>query len=128
MPRGPTDHRPRLVIEHAGRLAELLGSVERAAANLRARRRPANVNRSFAANPGASLSSSSPFSEDEVRRLYWLRATVIAERHRLGSAQQACFDHQACRRLAFALWLRCRRSLNEEIEPEGSAPGREGED
>jgi hypothetical protein len=59
-----------------------------------------------------------------LRRLYWLRATVVAEHHRLGGDQRPCSDHQACRRLAFALWLRCRGSLSDEIEPGGSARAR----
>ena len=53
-----------------------------------------------------------PFSDDEIRRLYWLRSTVVAEWH-LAPPGQPCPDHQACRRLAFALWLRCTGCLSE---------------
>jgi len=52
------------------------------------------------------------FSEDEIRRLYWLRGTFVAEQH-LVPWGQPCPDHQACRRLAFALWLRCTGRLSE---------------
>jgi hypothetical protein len=111
MPWTPTDRRRRLIIGLVGRLAGLVGNLELAVASFWSRRWTSSLNRSFAPNPDANRSSDSHFSEDELRRLYWLRATVIAERHRLGTNQQVCSDHQACRRLAFALWLRCRRSL-----------------
>ena len=52
------------------------------------------------------------FSQDEIRRLYWLRCTFVAEQH-LVPWGQPCPDHQACRRLAFALWLRCTGRLSE---------------
>ena len=52
------------------------------------------------------------FSQDEIRRLYWLRGTLIAEQHLLPPGQ-ACPDHQACGRLAFGLWLRCTGRLSE---------------
>lgn len=53
------------------------------------------------------------FTEDELRRLIWLHATVAAERH-LVPPGKPCGDHQACRRLAFALWLRFTRRLVED--------------
>jgi len=53
-----------------------------------------------------------PFNEHEIRRLYWLWATVCAERH-LVPTDQPCPDHTACRRLAFVLWLRCTDRLSE---------------
>lgn len=56
------------------------------------------------------------FSDDEIRRLYWLWGTVVAEQH-LVSPGQPCPDHQACRRLAFALWLRCTGRLSEADAP-----------
>ncbi len=52
-----------------------------------------------------------PFSDDEIRRLYWLKGTWVAEQH-LVPADQRCPDHQACRRLAFALWLRSTGRLS----------------
>jgi len=57
-----------------------------------------------------------PFSDDEVRRLYWLKLTWIAERH-LVPPGQPCPDHQACRRLAFALWLRSTGRLSSTAQP-----------
>jgi hypothetical protein len=53
-----------------------------------------------------------PFSEEEIRRLYWVRGTFAAEQH-LVPWRQPCPDHQACRRLAFALWLRCTERISE---------------
>src|SRR5207247_3715493 len=38
----------------------------------------------------------------------WLSGTVAAERH-LVSIDEPCPDHEQCRRLAFALWLRGHR-------------------
>ncbi len=51
-------------------------------------------------------------TENEIRRLVWLRGTVAAERH-LVPIDQPCPDHEQCRRLAFALWLRVTDRLSE---------------
>jgi hypothetical protein len=56
------------------------------------------------------------FTQDEVRRLIWLRGAVAAERH-LVPHGQACPEHQACRRLAFALWLYATHRLSEGDQP-----------
>jgi hypothetical protein len=72
----------------------------------------------FSTRPFAYRPTVNPFTEGELRRLQWVRVTVIAERHRLEGPHQSCDDHQACRRLAFALWLRCRGSLNEFTDTE----------
>jgi hypothetical protein len=56
------------------------------------------------------------FTEDELRRLIWLRGAVAAER-RLVPRDQACPEHQACRRLAFALWLYATHRLSEGDQP-----------
>jgi hypothetical protein len=56
------------------------------------------------------------FTEDELRRLIWLRGAVAAER-RLVPHDQACPEHQACRRLAFALWLYATHRLSEGDQP-----------
>jgi hypothetical protein len=124
---GPTDRRRGLISGIAGRLAALLDGVE-VAASLCSSRWSSSFKQAFAATRASALTSDSPFSVDELRRLYWLRATVVAERHRLGGGLRACSDHQACRRLGFAVWLRCRGSMSEEIEPEESAPAGESED
>jgi hypothetical protein len=65
------------------------------------------------AAPVASDSLLAPFDEEEIVRLYWLHSTVVAERHLVPRGEQ-CQDHQACRRLASALWLRCTGRLSEE--------------
>ena len=67
--------------------------------------------------PGPSLLTTIPnalacFTVDEARRLVWLEGTVAAERH-LMPVDQSCPDHQRCRRLAFALWLRVTDRLSE---------------
>ena len=56
-----------------------------------------------------------PFTEDELRRLIWLQATVAAEHH-LVPRGEPCGDHQACRRLAFARWLGVTGRLVEGAE------------
>ena len=56
-------------------------------------------------------------TENERRRLLWLRGTVAAERH-LVPIDQPCPDHGQCRRLAFALWLRVTDRLSELSESE----------
>jgi hypothetical protein len=61
----------------------------------------------------ASDAPLAAFDDEQVLRLCWLRSTVVAERY-LVLPGQPCPDHQACRRLAFALWLRCTRRLTED--------------
>ena len=62
------------------------------------------------------------FTESEIRRLVWLRGIVAAEHH-LVPIDQPCPDHEHCRRLAFALWLRVTDRLSELSESEcPSAP------
>jgi hypothetical protein len=56
------------------------------------------------------------FTEDELRRLIWLRGAIAAERH-LVPHDQPCPEHQACRRLAFALWLYATHRLSEGDQP-----------
>ena len=55
------------------------------------------------------------FTEDELRRLIWLRATVAAEHHPIHPGEP-CGDHQACGRLALALRLRVTGRLVEGVE------------
>jgi hypothetical protein len=67
------------------------------------------------AEPATLATSDAPlgsFNDEQVLRLCWLRSTVVAERYLVASGQP-CPDHQACRRLAFALWLRCTNRLSE---------------
>ena len=51
-------------------------------------------------------------TENEIRRLAWLSGTLAGERH-LVPIDQPCRDHEQCRRLAFALWLRVTNRLSE---------------
>ena len=72
--------------------------------------------------PGLSPLTTTPntlacFTESEIRRLVWLRGIVAAERH-LVPIDQPCPDHEQCRRLAFALWLRVTDRLSELSELE----------
>ncbi len=72
--------------------------------------------------PGPSPLSTKPnllacFTESEIRRLVWLSGIVAAERH-LVPIDQPCPDHDHCRRLAFALWLRVTDRLSELSESE----------
>ena len=53
-----------------------------------------------------------PFTGEACLRLCWLRITINAERS-LVPRDRLCSDHQACRRLAFALWLRCSGRLSD---------------
>ena len=53
------------------------------------------------------------FSKAEIRRLYWVRATFVAERFRFPIGEP-CTDHDDCRRLAFALWLRCSGRISDD--------------
>ena len=77
--------------------------------------------------PGPNTLSTTPnalacLTENEIRRLVWLSGTVAAERH-LVPIDQPCPDHEHCRRLAFALWLRVTDRLSELSESEcPSAP------
>ena len=50
-------------------------------------------------------------NDDHLRRLTWVQATAAAERHLVG-LDRLCTDHQACRRLAYALWLRVSRRIS----------------
>ncbi|MBV9322773.1 MAG: hypothetical protein JO352_03175 [Chloroflexi bacterium] len=54
-----------------------------------------------------------PFDGETCLRLCWLQITVLAERS-LVTRDQPCPDHQVCRRLAFALWLRCSGRLSDK--------------
>src|ERR1700687_4573548 len=72
--------------------------------------------------PGPSPLTTTPntlacFTESEIRSLVWLRGTVAAERH-LVPIDQPCPDHEQCRRLAFALWLRVTEHLSEVADPD----------
>src|SRR4051794_7932944 len=57
-----------------------------------------------------------PFDGETCLRLCWLLLTVLAERCLVQSGQP-CPDHQACRRLAFALWLRCSGRVSDNTRP-----------
>jgi hypothetical protein len=57
-----------------------------------------------------------PFDGETCLRLCWLQITGLAERS-LVPRGQPCPDHQACRRLAFALWLCCSRRLSDNDDP-----------
>ena len=63
-----------------------------------------------------------PFNGETCLRLCWLQITVMAE-HCLVPTGQPCPDHQACRRLAFALWLRCSGRLSESDRPKTNLKG-----
>ena len=67
-----------------------------------------------AARSGAAALAD--FSSEEINRLVWVRATRIAESY-LVPASERCANHDACRRLAFALWLRCTNRIGEGITP-----------
>jgi hypothetical protein len=59
--------------------------------------------------------SPHPFTPDELSRLMAVEATIAAEQH-LVPLDQRCPDHQACRRLAFGLWLRLTQRVAESNE------------
>ncbi|HEY1297019.1 MAG TPA: hypothetical protein VGJ60_28415 [Chloroflexota bacterium] len=61
------------------------------------------------------------FSPHELSRLMSVEATLAAE-HYLVPLGQPCADHQACRRLAFGLWLRLTNRVAEEIEIDAAIP------
>jgi hypothetical protein len=44
-----------------------------------------------------------------------IRITMAAERHLVARAEP-CPDHQACRRLAFARWLRLTERLTDDLD------------
>ena len=70
------------------------------------------------ANPepaGISQLTDASFTTDQLRQLSWVHATDAAERQ-LVSPDQPCLEHQACRRLAFALWLRDSDRISEGTE------------
>jgi hypothetical protein len=56
------------------------------------------------------------FTSEEITRLVWVRATRLAESY-LVPANERCAHHDACRRLAFALWLRCTNRIGESVRP-----------
>jgi len=71
--------------------------------------------------PGPSTLTKTPnalarLTENEIRRLIWVSGTVAAERH-LVPIDHPCPDHERCRRLAFALWLRITDRLSELTDP-----------
>ena len=53
-----------------------------------------------------------PFTPHELSRLMAVEATMAAEQY-LVPIDQRCPEHQACRRLAFGLWLRLTRRVAE---------------
>jgi len=65
---------------------------------------------------GVPLLTDASFTADQLRQLTWVQATDAAERE-LVPLDQACVDHQVCRRLAFALWLRVSDRISESDEP-----------
>jgi hypothetical protein len=65
------------------------------------------------ASASRSRSLLEPFTAEEIRRLLWLRAVRLAERHLVGDEHEPCSDHHACRRLAFGLWLYATGRLSE---------------
>ena len=82
---------------------------------------PASINARRSCMPGPSTLSTTPnalacLTENEIRRLVWLSGTVAAERH-LVPIDQPCPDHEQCRRLAFALWLRVTDRLSDVTDP-----------
>ncbi len=71
------------------------------------------------ANPepaGVSQLTDASFTTDQLRQLSWVHATDAAERQ-LVPLDQPCLEHQGCRRLAFALWLRDSDRISEGAEP-----------
>src|SRR6266851_10258523 len=64
------------------------------------------------AAPGVS---PHPFTPDELSRLMAVEARMAAEQY-LVPLDQRCPDHQACRRLAFGMWLRLTQRVAEGIE------------
>jgi hypothetical protein len=55
------------------------------------------------------------FTRDQEWRLMFVEATLAAEQY-LVPQDQSCVDHQACRRLAFGLWLRVTGRVSEGVE------------
>ena len=55
------------------------------------------------------------FNRHELSRLMSIEATMAAEQY-LVPPGQPCADHQACRRLAFGLWLYITRRVAETID------------
>ena len=54
-------------------------------------------------------------NEDELRRLSWLQGTLAARTHL--ERQGLPSDSDACRRLAFGLWLKASGRLDGEFTP-----------
>jgi hypothetical protein len=65
--------------------------------------------------PAELSSTRSSLTRDEQRKLMRVQAIAAAERH-LVPLDRACVDHQACLRLAFALWLCASGRLSERGE------------
>lgn len=55
------------------------------------------------------------FTRDELLRLMSIEATMAAEQY-LVPLGQPCADHEACRRLAFGLWLCLTRRIAENTD------------
>ena len=65
--------------------------------------------------PAAPTAAIDLFTEDELSRLMWLQATLVAERY-LVPRDRPCQEHMACRRLAFGLWLHLTGRVSEGVE------------
>jgi hypothetical protein len=65
--------------------------------------------------PAELSSTRMSLTDDERRQLMRVQAIAAAERH-LVPLDCPCTDHQACRRLAFALWLCATGRLSECAE------------
>lgn len=66
-------------------------------------------------SPAELASTRIPLTDDEQRQLIRVQAIAAAERQ-LVPLDRPCTDHQACRRLAFALWLCATGRLSESAE------------
>jgi hypothetical protein len=55
------------------------------------------------------------FTSAQNPLLECIRITMAAERHLVARAEP-CPDHQACRRLAFARWLRLAERLTDDLD------------
>jgi hypothetical protein len=55
------------------------------------------------------------FTEPELWQLLSVEATLAAEQC-LVPSDQPCTNHQACRRLAFGLWLRLTGRVSEDVD------------
>ena len=66
-------------------------------------------------SPAELASTRMPLTDDEQHQLMRVQAIAAAERQ-LVPLDRRCSDHQACRRLAFALWLCATGRLSESAE------------